>query len=460
MARALAAVTCRRTTPFARRSRTSSPAASSSGSRSPARLSASRASSSSTSRRPGSTSHAGAHPGGDRPPPPRARRRGRLRLARPRGGRSIADRIAVMYAGRIVEEGPAAALLARPHHPYTRGLLGSVPDPGPPALSIPGVAVGSASGPQVRIRTALPPADGRPGSARDAAARGRRREPPRALLRVGADAAAGLRGPPFHPRPRAGNVASSRRGPPRRASRSPGHRRGRPGRFLLGGGRGPRPRRGVGKRQDDDRPVRRRPPFAHAGRVVLDGAPSPRGRPTGRAKRGAASRSSFRTRTTRSFRHRVGDAIARPARVLRELSAREAQEEATRLLERVRLPCRGGRALPGRALGRRAPAGRARALAAQPDLVVCDEITSALDVSVQAAVLELLAELRPSFGWRSSSSRTTSGSSRPSETACSSSRTELSATAAPCRRSSEIPSTSTHAASSRRLRASTADGVA
>jgi peptide/nickel transport system ATP-binding protein len=37
----------------------------------------------------------------------------------------IADRIAVMYAGRIVEEGPVAEVLADPRHPYTRGLLAS-----------------------------------------------------------------------------------------------------------------------------------------------------------------------------------------------------------------------------------------------------------------------------------------------------------------------------------------------
>ena len=57
---------------------------------------------------------------------------------------SLANRIAVMYAGRIVEEGPAGVLLARPRHPYTRGLLGSVPDPRQPRRleSIPGVAVG------------------------------------------------------------------------------------------------------------------------------------------------------------------------------------------------------------------------------------------------------------------------------------------------------------------------------
>jgi peptide/nickel transport system ATP-binding protein len=39
----------------------------------------------------------------------------------------LADRVAVMYAGRIVEEGPVDAVLDAPRHPYTRGLLDSVP---------------------------------------------------------------------------------------------------------------------------------------------------------------------------------------------------------------------------------------------------------------------------------------------------------------------------------------------
>jgi peptide/nickel transport system ATP-binding protein len=37
----------------------------------------------------------------------------------------IADRVAVMYAGRVVEEGPVAALMRAPLHPYARGLLGA-----------------------------------------------------------------------------------------------------------------------------------------------------------------------------------------------------------------------------------------------------------------------------------------------------------------------------------------------
>jgi peptide/nickel transport system ATP-binding protein len=55
----------------------------------------------------------------------------------------LADRIAVMYAGRIVEHGPVGAVFAHPLHPYTRGLIGSVPSgrqqPGAPLMQIPGM---------------------------------------------------------------------------------------------------------------------------------------------------------------------------------------------------------------------------------------------------------------------------------------------------------------------------------
>ena len=54
----------------------------------------------------------------------------------------LADRICVMYAGRIVESGPVDEVLDAPLHPYTRGLIGSVPSRnrrGSPLAQIPGV---------------------------------------------------------------------------------------------------------------------------------------------------------------------------------------------------------------------------------------------------------------------------------------------------------------------------------
>jgi peptide/nickel transport system ATP-binding protein len=54
---------------------------------------------------------------------------------------SLADRIAVMYAGKLVEDGPTAAVLRAPRHPYTRGLLDSLPSstaPGATLAQIPG----------------------------------------------------------------------------------------------------------------------------------------------------------------------------------------------------------------------------------------------------------------------------------------------------------------------------------
>jgi peptide/nickel transport system ATP-binding protein len=54
---------------------------------------------------------------------------------------SIARRLLVMYAGKIIEEGPVADVLRQPHHPYTAGLLASLPAkavPGADLVQIPG----------------------------------------------------------------------------------------------------------------------------------------------------------------------------------------------------------------------------------------------------------------------------------------------------------------------------------
>ncbi len=55
----------------------------------------------------------------------------------------IADRVAVMYAGEVVEEGAVADVFAHPHHPYTRGLLDCIPVPGRTA---PGGRLGTIAG--------------------------------------------------------------------------------------------------------------------------------------------------------------------------------------------------------------------------------------------------------------------------------------------------------------------------
>jgi len=98
-------------------------------------------------------------------------------------------------------------------------------------------------------------------------------------------------------------------------------------------------------------------------------------------------------------RHTVGEILAQPLKLYFGLQEEALRERIEALLTRVRLRVDYIGRLPSQLSGgEKQRVAVARAFAAEPDLVLCDEVTSALDVSVQAAVLELLTELQADRG--------------------------------------------------------------
>ena len=247
----------------------------------------------------------------------------------------LADRIAVMKDGRIVESGPAEEVLHTPAHPYTRMLLAAAPDLGP---------------------------DGPAGTGELLTVRGlvkRYRTPDGGVREAAADVSFTLA-----PGETLGVVGESGSGKSTTARLVMGMLDPDAGEVLLDG----RPWSAL--RERERRPARRSVQLVHQD-------------PLG----------SFDPRF--SVRRILAEALS----VAGVGRGPQRRERAVRLLEQVGLGEEHLDRRPARLSGgQRQRVAIARALATGPSLLVCDEPVSALDVSVQAQVLELLARLRAELG--------------------------------------------------------------
>ena len=322
--------------------------------------------------------------------------------------REIADRVGVMYAGHMVEVAPTAELFAEPRHPYTRGLIGSIP-----RIAANG---GGASALRGLLRREELPA-GCPFSPRcdfavhECTSRAQRLEaagPARwvacARWREVPRAAGGAPPPPDPRRSEASEaiLALDRvslgygGGRSRFAPRTPVHHVvhecsfsiARRETFALVG------ESGSGKSTIARAIAGLLPPAE--GRIRFQGAPVP-----ARVEaRSPAARRDIQyvfqnPDASLNPRRRVGAILARPLEMFFDLDPAGIRRRVADALHDVRLEAGYAGRFPDQLSGgERQRIAIARALVAEPSLMLCDEVLSALDVSVQASMLELLRRLR------------------------------------------------------------------
>jgi peptide/nickel transport system ATP-binding protein len=311
---------------------------------------------------------------------------------------NLAQRVMVLYAGRVAELGPREVLFNTSAHPYTRKLVAAIPDPSMRREldPIPGAAPGPATRPWKGCRFAP--------RCELALERCRQEEPASASIasdhlawcyRAGEVAAFAATAP---------TVALSRRSALVDAVLEVKDLRVSYGQMEVVKGITFVVQAGecvalVGESGSGKTTVARaimgltQP---RSGQLFLRSDPLP---PSSRARSQAARRALqyvFQNPfASLNPRRTVGEAIAVPLEHLTQRSRREVRAAVAEALERVSLPAGIANQLPAQLSGgERQRVAIARALVSDPQVLVCDEITSSLDVSVQAAIMQLLARLQ------------------------------------------------------------------
>ncbi|MBY6242624.1 ABC transporter ATP-binding protein [Methylosinus sp. Sm6] len=328
----------------------------------------------------------------------------------------IADRIVVMYAGRIVEDAPAADLFARPAHPYTRGLLrsivGEAASPRAPLPAIPGSIPGLAALPTgCRFHPRCSRSSWRclveaPPLIETNAARVACWHPHEESLSLATSVAEPA--PPHTVRPASvepliETVALSRHYPI--GSARPGARRASlravdDVSFAITSGEtfGLVGESGSGKSTLGRLLLRLERP--DAGHVAFDGVDL--------ARLGGRRLRQMRRDMQMIFqnphgsvdpRWTVGEIVSEPLATHEWGTAAERRDKVAELLAEVGLDPALERAYPHRLSGGQCQRiAIARAIALRPRFIVADEAVSALDVSVRAQIVNLLQELKERLG--------------------------------------------------------------